>query len=140
MPAKPLPKAIVSVVVKRASDQSVIAEKVVKQHDLAAGASVDRRLLARGPAERAERRAAVAAGADPLARRPSGRVVQAVGSIEAVLVDQFFVKERGSALGPERELTDMERYRAFWNKVWESPALDAAAERAASCCGRSTRR
>ena len=29
--------------------------------------------------------------------------------------------------GPEeRELTDMTRFRPFWNKVWESPTLDAA--------------
>lgn len=127
VPAKPLPKAIVSVVVKRSSDQSVIAEKVVKQRDLAAGASVT---VVFSPEDLQS-----APSAEPLSllaqirwRTGSGRVVNAVGSTEAVLVDQFFVKARGTALGPERELTDMERYRAFWNKVWESPALDAAAE------------
>jgi hypothetical protein len=127
VPAKPLPKAIVSVVVKRASDQSVIAEKVVKQRDLAAGASVS---VVFSPEDLQN-----APSAEPLSllaqirwRTGSGRVMHAVGSSEAVLVDQFFVKARGSALGPERELTDMERYRAFWNKAWESPALDAAAE------------
>src|SRR3954447_3226389 len=127
LPAKPLPKAIVNVVVKRASDQSVVAEKVVKQRDLAAGASVT---VVFSPEDLQH-----APSGEPLSllaqirwRTGSGREVQAAGATEAVLVDQFFVKERGSALGPERELTDMERYRAFWNKVWESPALDAAAE------------
>jgi hypothetical protein len=127
VPGTPLPRVIVKVIVKRASDQSVIAEKVVKQHDLAAGANVT---VAFSPEDLHN-----APTAEPLSllaqirwRTGAGRVVQAVGSTEAVLVDQFFVKERGSALGPERELTDMERYRAFWNKVWESPALDAAAD------------
>lgn len=127
VPARPLSRAIVSVVVKRASDQAVIAEKVVKQHDLAAGASVT---VVFAPEDLQS-----APSSEPLSllaqirwRTGSGRVVQAVGSAEAVLVDQFFLEARGGALGPERELTDMERYRAFWNKVWESPALDAAAE------------
>jgi hypothetical protein len=127
VPGTPLPRAIVKVIVKRASDQSVIAEKVVKQHDLAAGASVT---VVFSPEDLQN-----APSAEPLSllaqvrwRTGAGRVVQALGSTEAVLIDQFFVQERGSALGPERELTDMERYRAFWNKVWESPALDAAAD------------
>lgn len=126
VPSKPLPKAIVNVVVKRASDQSVVAEKVVKQHDLAPGASVTV-VFAPEDLQHAPSGESLSVLAQIRWRTGSGRVVQAVGSTEAVLVDQFFVKERGSAQGPERELTDMERYRVFWNKVWESPALDAAA-------------
>jgi hypothetical protein len=127
VPAKPLPKAIVNLIVKRASDQSVIAEKVVKQHDLAAGASVTV-VLSPEDLQHAPAFEPLSLLAQIRWRTGSGREVQACGSSEAVLVDQFFVKERGSAAGPERELTDMERYRAFWNKVWESPALDAASE------------
>ena len=127
VPAKPLPKAIVTLVVKRSSDQSVIAEKVVKQHDLAAGASVSV-VLSPEDLQHAPSLEPLSLLAQIRWRTGSGREVQASGSSEAVLVDQFFVKERGSATGPERELTDMERYRAFWNKVWESPALDAASE------------
>jgi hypothetical protein len=44
-----------------------------------------------------------------------------------VFVDRYFVKERLTPTGDERELTDMARFRPFWNKVWESPTLDAAA-------------
>jgi hypothetical protein len=124
VPAKPLPKAIVRVVVKR-SDQSVIAEKVVKQRDLPAGGIVG---VTFDPAD-----LAAAPAGEPLSLLAEirwltggGREVHASGAAEAVLVDRFFLKERGTQVGPERELTDMNRYRAFWNKLWESPALDAA--------------
>jgi hypothetical protein len=49
----------------------------------------------------------------------------ATGSTDIVLVDPYFVRERGGTVGEERELTDMTRFRPFWNKVWEAPALDA---------------
>jgi hypothetical protein len=126
VPKTPLPKAIIRVVVKDSSDQSVFAEQVVKQKDLSAGAVV-----------------AVSFTAADLATVPAGKPVsvlaeirwlgsggaerKALGSTEIAFVDRYFVKERGAAVGPQRELTDMNRYRPFWNKVWESPALDAAA-------------
>jgi hypothetical protein len=49
----------------------------------------------------------------------------AVGSQDVVFVDHLFVKSRGPDAGPARELTDMGRYRPFWNKVWESPVAAA---------------
>jgi hypothetical protein len=120
-PKAPLPKAIIRVVIKNPDDQRVLAEKVVKQHDLAANATVS-----------------VPFTADQLAAVPAGKVVsllceirwrlasgaerRALGAQDAVFVDRLFVRSRGADAGPERELTDMGRYRPFWNKVWESPA------------------
>jgi hypothetical protein len=125
VPKAPLPKAIVRVCVKDPSSQDVLAEKVVKQRDLAANATV-----------------VVPFTAEELAKVPTGKPVsllaeirwltaggaerKALGSTEAVVIDRYFVKERTATGGEERELTDMDRFRAFWNKVWESPALDAA--------------
>jgi hypothetical protein len=122
-PTAPLPRAIVRVVIKRA-DQTVVAEQVVKQRDLAAGATV--------PVTFTAADLAAAPAGEPVLllaeiRWPAGgRILQATGGTEAVFVDGFFVKQRGAPAGPERELVDMDRYRAFWNKVWESPVLDAA--------------
>lgn len=123
VPSAPLARAIVRVVIKRA-DQSVVAEQVVKQRDLAAGATV--------PVTFTAADVAAAPAGEPVSllaeiRWPTaaGRVAQASGGTEAVFVDGFFVKQRGGAAGPERELTDMDGHRAFWNKVWESPVLDA---------------
>jgi hypothetical protein len=125
-PKGPLPKAIVRVVVKDPVSHAVLAEKIVKHKDLAANATV-----------------CVPFSADELAGVPAGKPVsllaeirwltragaerKALGSTEAVIVDRYFVKERTGATSDERELTDMSRFRAFWNKVWESPTLDAAA-------------
>lgn len=120
VPKSPLPKAIVRLVVKDPDDQKVLAEKVVKQHGLAANTPVAVRFtadeLAAAPAGKrltvfAEIRWLVSSGAE---RR-------AVGAQDVVFVDRAFAKSRGPAAGPERELTDMARYRPFWNKVWESP-------------------
>jgi hypothetical protein len=120
-PTTPLPKAIVRVVVKDPSDQRVLAEKVVKQKGLAANATVP-----------------VPFTAQELAGVPTGRPVsllaeirwqasggerKALGSLEAAFTDRLFVKARGGDAGPERELIDMNRFRAFWNKLWESPPL-----------------
>jgi hypothetical protein len=120
VPKSPLPKAIIRVVVKDPADQRVLAQKVVKQHGLAANATT-----------------AVPFTADELAAVPAGRRVtafaeirwlvadgterNALGSQEAVFVDRLFAKSRGPDAGPERELTDMARFRPFWNKLWESP-------------------
>lgn len=126
VPSTPLPKAIVRVWVKDCSDQTVFAEKVSKQKDLPANGIVA------VPFTAAEM-AGVPAGkpvsllAEIRWRSSSGREHKALGSLDSVFVNRHFVTERGAAVGPEVELTDMNRYRAFYNKLWESPALDAAA-------------
>src|SRR5262249_44523439 len=51
---------------------------------------------------------------------------KSLGSTEVVLLNEFFLKEQGAAVSPEKELTDMKLFRPFWNKVWESPVLDSA--------------
>jgi hypothetical protein len=122
VPETPLPKAIVRVVIKDPADQRVLAEQVVKRHDLAAGATVP-----------------VPFTAEDLAGVPTGRPVsllaeirwrlsngaerKALGSEDAVFTDRLFLKTRGGSIGPDKELTDMGRFRPFWNKVWESPTL-----------------
>jgi hypothetical protein len=56
----------------------------------------------------------------------SGTAKAALGSAEFILVGSHFIREQGRAVGPERELVDMSRFRHFWNKVWEAPNLDNA--------------
>ncbi len=122
-PKAPLPKAIIRVLVKNRADQHVLAEKTVKQRDLVANATVP-------VAFTAAELAGVAAGA-PVSllaeirwRAGSANAEhKALGSQDAVFTDRLFVKARGAAAGPDRELTDMNRFRAFWNKVWSSQTL-----------------
>ena len=124
VPKSPLPKAIVRVVVKDPDGHRVLVQKVVRQHDLAANASVPVPFTA---AELAPiptgRRLSVFAEIRWLVSTGAER--SAVGSQDVVFVDRLFAKSRGPAAGPARELTDMGRYRPFWNKIWESPVAAA---------------
>jgi len=56
----------------------------------------------------------------------TGREFKALGSLEIVLGNKYFVKEQESDSSTEQELKDMKRFRPFWNKVWEAPSLEAA--------------
>jgi hypothetical protein len=126
VPSTPLPKAIVRVCVKDCSDQTLFAETISKQTNLPANGIVTVPFTA---AEVAGVQAGqpVSLLAEIRWLGSSGREHKALGSLECVFVSRHFVTERGAAVGPEVELTDMNRYRAFYNKLWESPVLDAAA-------------
>jgi hypothetical protein len=53
----------------------------------------------------------------------------AVGACIFTLVDTCFLQQQGAAVSPEREPRDMNLYRSFWNKLWESPVIDEAGSR-----------
>jgi hypothetical protein len=124
VPKAPLPKAIIKVVFKDAADHSALFEKTFKQKGIAAGTPLPLDFsaadLARLPANKAleviaEMRWLTASGE-----------YKALGSSEIVLVGKCILKSQGSAVANEVELTDMKRFRPFWNKLWESPVLDSA--------------
>lgn len=54
----------------------------------------------------------------------SNREVKTLGSTEIVFVEQYFIKQQVGKVQDEKELTDMNLYRSFWNKIWESPLTD----------------
>lgn len=126
-PKSPLSKAIFRFVFKDGADESVRFEKTFKQKNILpnndlpfafsqadlAGLPVNRNL------------SVLAEMRWPSSDRSTQ--YKALGSTEIVLVNKYFLKEQGAAVSPERELTDMKQFRPFWNKVWESPSLDAAA-------------
>lgn len=122
-PKSPLPKAIVKIILRDAADQSVQFEKVFKQKNLSANTPVTfsftRGELAHLPANKL-----ISVLAEMRWLTKSGAKYKALGSSEIVLVNQYFYEGVSLAAGEEKELTDLKRFRAFWNKVWESPALD----------------
>lgn len=127
VPKTPLPKAIVTLVFKKASDAAVLFEKTFKEKNILPNAEMSFRFapeeLVRLPVNTP---LAVFAELRWLAAK-TGKEYKAVGSTDIVLVSTSFVKSQGLAHSPmERELTDMKQFRAFWNKVWEAPTLDAA--------------
>ncbi len=59
----------------------------------------------------------------------SGKEIKALGTAEIILSSQYFIRESGRPVSDERELKDVKVYKSFWNKVWESPVMDAANQR-----------
>ena len=129
VPTSNLPKAILKLVFQDSGDKSPLLEKTFKLKDVAANSDLS-----------------LAIGTDELANVPSQRPITAyaelrwltgvpgsesvaIGKTGMIFVDKCFVKQQGSAVGPEREPRDMNRFRSFWNKLWESPVLDEAGSR-----------
>lgn len=126
VPKSPLPKAILKIIFKDGSNQSVWHEKSFKQKDV-----LPNRVMV------------FPFGADELSHLPAhkpitllaemrwlsaktGKEYKALGASEIILVNKYFLKEQGQGVSTERELTDMKQFRPFWNKVWEAPSLDMA--------------
>ena len=124
VPPRPLPKALLTLTFKDSTDQTIWLEKTVRQKDLAPNTVISVPLspedAARLPVNRP-----VAVLAELRWPSKSGPAHQALGGCDVVFVNQYFLAGQGAAVSPERELADMNQYRAFWNKVWESPSLDA---------------
>lgn len=125
-PKAPLEKAIITVVIKDA-DHKQVAQKVFKQKAISANAPL-----------------ALPFTAEELSKVPVNQAVsivaemrwmtsrgerKALGSSEVVFVNKYFVKEKGSSVSEEIELRDQNRFRAFWNKVWEAPTMDPTTNR-----------
>lgn len=53
---------------------------------------------------------------------------QATSSSRVVIVTRVQVRNRGGVVGTPVELTDMSRFRGFWNQVWGSSATGAGGE------------
>jgi hypothetical protein len=124
VPASPLPRAILAVTLKGSHHPADWVKVEARLTNVAANSvqtiTVTPADLAKLPANRR-----IAVIAELRWPGTSGKAHCATGSTDVVLVDKYFVRERGATVGDERELTDMSRYRPFWNKIWEAPALDA---------------
>lgn len=127
VPSTPLPKALGTLYFKNPSTQAVLFQKTFQQKSLPPNTpfslGISAKELEMLPANRplslfAELRWQ---GSKPGAQK------RALGSTQIVLVESCFAKARGATLSAEQELTDLQRYRPFWNKVWESPSMDAVA-------------
>lgn len=124
VPKNPLARAILTVTLKGTHHPSGWVKAEARLTSVAANSvqtiTVPQADLAKLPANR--RIAVIAELRWPGSRK---QAYSATGSTDIVLVDKYFVKQRGATTGDERELTDMSQYRPFWNKIWEAPPLDA---------------
>jgi hypothetical protein len=128
-PKTPLPKAILKFVFKDASDQSVLYEKTFKQKDVLPNNEMAFPFL---PDELShlpfDKSINVLVEMRWLSSK-AAREYKALGSSEIILVNTYFLKEQGKDVSTEQELTDMKRFRPFWNKIWEAPTLDVASSK-----------
>jgi hypothetical protein len=124
-PKSAMPKAIIKITLQDAADQSVRFEKTFKQKDISANTPLSFPFtageLAHLPANRP-----ISLLAEMRWRTKSGAEYKALGASEIVLANKYFYKEQGGEVGAEQELTDMKRFRPFWNQVWEAPSLDVS--------------
>lgn len=128
VPKAPLPKAIFKITFKDPAKQSVLFEKTFKQKDVAPNA-VLKFSFTEGELSHVPVNKPVTVLAEiRWLRSKEKKEISALGSTEITLVAKYFVKEQGQTLPEEQELTDMNRFRPFWNKIWEAPSLDKAAQ------------
>ena len=123
-PKSPLPKTIIKFYFKEAEGAKPFLEKTFKQKNVAANTLLpfifSKEEIAVLPLNKN-----LMVFAELRWLNKSGKEIKALGSTEIVVVGNYFLKEQGKPMSDERELTDMKTYRAFWNKVWESPLLDS---------------
>ena len=125
-PKAPVPRAIIRVVFKDSAQKSVLLEKVFKMKDFAANAQVKLAFTNAEIAVLPTNRVLEVIVEIRWRTSTGNRAYKALGSIQLVVVSKYILKSQGGLVGTERELTDMTQFRAFWNKIWESPVLDAA--------------
>lgn len=122
VPANPLAKAILKVVIADEANSALRCEKSVRLTGVLPGSEIE---CIFEPGELTQLPSGSRMIATAALRWP-GRsgATEALGSMPLVLVGPLFVKARGNEVGVERELTDMQRWRQYWNKMWEAPSLD----------------
>jgi len=125
VPKAPLPRAIVTLTFKCGKGEQHWVTVTLKQRNVAAN-SVLTLSVPKSDADRLPAHKVIPVIAEIRWPSSGGHPVSATGSTEIVLVDKYFMRERGQAIPGERELTDMSRFRAFWNKIWEAPSLGSA--------------
>lgn len=126
-PKQPLPKAIAHLCIKDATER-VVHQQDFRLLDLAPGQPITL-ALEPGDVSHLPTNAKLTVGVQ--LRWPGSRpgaAYQASAVADVVVVDKYFVRSSAGPVAGDKELVDMKSYRPFWNKVWESPTLQATAD------------
>lgn len=117
-PSTSLPRAILDVCVREPGGAHELLRRSQRITDLAPGTAIQVPLTA-------QESSALPADTDLevmacLRWRGARGTFQATCLAPVMVLSPVQVKERGNIVGPPVELTDMSRFRGFWNKVWSS--------------------
>lgn len=123
-PKQPLPKSVVHLVVKDGTER-VLHQQDFRLVDIEPGQPI---VLDLEPGDVSHLPTNIPLSVAAQLRWPGGRpgsAYQASALIDVVLVEKVFVTGQGGPVAGDQELKDMQTYRSFWNKVWESPTTQA---------------
>jgi hypothetical protein len=121
-PKNPLPKALYTFYFKDPVSRQLLLEKTFKKKDIQANTSVEFEFM-KSELLGLPLYKDLEIFAEVRWRTSSGKEYKAIGNTPAVFVQNYFVQQQGNAVSSEKELTDMNVYRTFWNKIWQSPSL-----------------
>lgn len=121
-PKTPLPKAIIKVIF-RDDKHNTLFEKLFKQKDVLPNSVIELSII-ESEITRVPLNVPVQVFAEMRWLTSQNREYKTMGNSELVLTNGYFIKEQGKFVYEEKELTDMNVYRSFWNKIWESPVID----------------
>ncbi|MGW9168577.1 hypothetical protein [Agromyces sp. NPDC055658] len=121
-PTTPLPRAVLDVAIGEPGGSTRLVERTQRLTGLAPGTPIS---VALTPAELAALPHEVDLEVTASLRWPGrSSVYQASSATRIVLGAVRSVRARGGVAGEPRELTDMARFRSFWNRVWASTDAD----------------
>lgn len=123
-PKKSLPRSVVHLVVKDGTER-VLHQQDFRLVDIEPGKPI---VLDLEPGDVSHLPTNVPLSLAVQLRWPGGRpgsAYQASAVTDVVLVEKVFVTGQGGPVAGDTELVDMQTYRSFWNKVWESPTTQA---------------
>jgi hypothetical protein len=121
-PKNPLPKAIIKFCFKDNSNKKVL-EKVFKEKNIAPNTPLEFNFTST-ETKVIPGNTPVNVYAEMKWLTSQNKEHSTFGYSDIILAGDYIYKEQGEGLIGEKELTDMNIYRSFWNKVWESPVLD----------------
>lgn len=125
-PATPLPRAKLHVCVREPGGATDVLSRTEQLTAVAPGAEIPVALTA-------EEARGLPADTDlevlACLRWPGAKgTYQATSTQTVVVASRVQVRDRGDVVGTPVELTDMNRFRSFWNKVWTSPTTGGGPE------------
>ncbi len=121
-PKSPLPKAIFTFYFKDPVSRQLLLEKTFKMKDIQANTPLHFEFM-KSELLSLPLYKDLEIFAEVRWRTSSGKEYKAIGNTPAIFVQNYFVQQQGVAVSSEKELTDMQVYRSFWNKIWQSPSL-----------------
>ncbi len=123
-PSRPIPKAIVQLQLKDALTQKLLLEKKYRMKDVYLNSMLELEIIPQELKHLPLNTDLLVAASFVWPSKTAGRN-EGKSNVHAIyLVTDYLLKHFGDKEGADIPLTDMNKYRVFWNKIWEGSARD----------------